>query len=49
MYIVPMADEWEDPATEVLLGTMQVGKDWSTSPSTAPDEVVDEICNMMDS
>lgn len=43
LYIVPMAKQWEDATTRMLLGTMQMGKPWTTSPDKVPNELLEDL------
>ncbi|KAF5828551.1 ankyrin repeat-containing domain protein [Dunaliella salina] len=43
LYVVPMADEWEDPTTDVLLGMIQKGAQWVTDRNVAPSAIVNDI------
>ncbi|KAF5838373.1 WD40-repeat-containing domain protein [Dunaliella salina] len=46
LYIVPMADVWEDSSTNVLLGTMQLGRGWTTPPNQVPSDLLADLLDI---
>ncbi|KAF5836740.1 ankyrin repeat-containing domain protein [Dunaliella salina] len=43
LYVVPMAEEWENAATDLLLGNIQKGAQWETNRNVAPSAIVNDI------
>ncbi|KAF5838117.1 ankyrin repeat-containing domain protein [Dunaliella salina] len=43
LYIVPMANQWEDATTRMLLGTMQMGKAWTSPPDKVPRDLLEDL------
>eukprot|EP00983_Pelagomonas_calceolata_P031921 1001904-Pelagomonas_calceolata.AAC.2 len=47
LYVVPMAEEWEDPTTDVLLGMIQKGGEWATDRDVVPKRIVNDIVGIL--